>query len=257
MAITTNDPSIALSHHVTAVEALATEGGTVPNEWKAIKANYDTFAAHRQPAFAPLAAAVASDKPLTQDELYRLNIEAHLGALLQTDSTASARVAAAIDAETLVALRNAYATAAPDNYRKLAARFDKGWQTFAKAYETTRELGNDPHAIARAEKSAQQAWLELPTKASAVEGALGALRTAAILLGLEVDGMDGVMGLVIDGRGKSSHLIEQAWTTSDERIGRWGAVHERGVPVRAVKIEDFQPLSEQRSKPVEFSLASQ
>lgn len=251
-----NDPSIALGQHLTAVREIVAAGGTTTTTWETIKANYDAWEASTGPDMRPLVNAITGEKALDAKALDALRQDAFMAAVVAADQAIAGRLSTAIDMETGVALRNAYATVSASNYAHAADQYEQAVKVFAEGYSKAGDPNVDPVALVSKPKPTQQAWLELPAQAAQVDAALSLLATAGRLAGLDLDTTDDLIGLALDGGHVSPHLVRTAWGTTDARLGRWGALVERGVTLRPSDLNKWTTLDEQRTESIsvqEFS----
>ena len=253
----TNDPSISLGHHLAAVEEIVLAGGTAGPAWAAIKANYDAWEASTGPSMLPLIEAITGEKSVDAKALAAHSVNAHLAAIVESDYAPKGRLQNAVDAETLVALRNAWAAVAQSNFDALAAQYDKAVAAFVSACSSAGDPNASAVDIVSRPKPEQNAWLELPSLAARIDGALAPLITAGRLAGLDITDTEGIMSLALDSGKASAYLIRPLWDTADPRLGRWLALLDKGVTLRAASLDKWtMTLDEQQSNSIsvqEFS----
>lgn len=241
----TNDPSISIADHLANVAIIENAGGTIPEQWRNIKANYDRFSTVAPTGIDNLTEAIASDATLTDADLARLTFEARIAAMVRNDSTIDGVLNTAVAAHTGAALRNAYAPAGADNYTHAAARFDKAAQAFTEAWAKSGEPNVDPLELVSQPKTVQETWIKLPLLAHELTTELHTLTCAARLAGLDLgSGTDDLLGLVVETKGVSSYLLRQDWEGGDERTGRWGALLTRHVTIRAAALTTWEPMQD-------------
>lgn len=140
----------------------------------------------------------------------------------------------------LQALLAAYRPSAAANYAAIAKSFDAKAKALSEATKLAPPSATAEAMIGQSAK-AQTAWQQSALLAGELETMTPALYAAAKLAGVNVQLGNGKLvypgqiPLVCDTKGAHRRRLYEAFDSRSHRLGRWGALLELGVTIRAMK----------------------
>ena len=224
--------------HLAAVEALCEAGIPAPPGWTALRGRYAGFIELGNHAAERLAAEVITP---TGADLATLRTVA----VAEEQATGGADVAVneQVQRAVLAELLRLYAPVAKRNYKTAADRYDEVAKRFAAAAKAVDvEAGGD--RLISASGGQREAWLAVPELAAQLDAALHPLLAAAVLAGrrpdvaflngaTDVETTEVQIALATDPGKAHRRKVWVAWSKTDGRTRRWGALAALGVKLRA------------------------
>jgi hypothetical protein len=230
-----NDP---YASHTTAVDVLADAGIAPPQEWTALRDNFNQFASDEltEDVIGQLADALAAGKLKEVPRLHALAL-GRMAASSQNVASVTTDVKARITRR----LFDLYAPVAEANYGTAAQTFDHWAAVFTAAASAV-----DPEApaedIVGLDDDQRHGWATAQEARFQLAASLEVLKAAAKLCGHDnADSREYGPSLACDTSGHHRRRLWEAWDTTEGRTGRWGALHRMGVTIRASSLDDLAP----------------
>lgn len=230
--------------HCGAVDVLDRVGISPPDEWTALRLRYSAFMELGSPLADRLGAEVITPSGADLPTLRNAAIVDELAT-----AEADLRVNARVQGTVLDRLRELYQPSALPNYKLAAASYDDAARRFtvcAKAIDVEAAAGE---SLAKANAHQRQAWFDAADVAAELENALRVLCAAAALAGAppdvaflnhatDVQTTEYQISLATDPGRAHRRQTWLAWTKTDGRTGRWGALTALGVKIHAAERPD-------------------
>ncbi len=230
-----NDP---YASHTTAVDVLADAGITPPQEWTALRDNFNQFASDEltEDVIGQLTDAIAAGKLKEVPRLHALAL-GRMAASSQNVASVTNDVKARITRR----LFDLYAPVAESNYAKAAQTFDH-WAAVFTAAASAVDPESPAEDIVALDDDQRHAWTVAQEAKFQLSASLEVLKAAAKLCGHDnADSREYGPPLACDTSGHHRRRLWEAWDTTEGRTGRWGALHAMGVTLRAAPLGAIEP----------------
>jgi len=229
----------AIGAHAKRVQHVAQFGGTTPKAYTEALAKWHAWSAEQTSPLEALADAYRDGADETT--LATLRAAALLAEI--TTPEAEGRVHRSVAPVARQQLHDAYHTVASRNYNKIRDQFNATANDFI-AHTAIVDPESDAKTLVSASDEVRTAWLNAEVLAGKLDALTDALADAAILAGTKINNQPDKFGLVVNAEGVHRREAWTAWNTSNNRCGRWSALHQLGCELRAAELGEHKPYRE-------------
>lgn len=230
--------------HCGAVNVLASNGISPPEAWADLRNRHAAFMELGNTLADRLAAELITPSGADLPTLRNAAIVDELAT-----AEADARVNSLVQAAVLDRLRELYEPAALVNYKLAASRYDDLARRFIMCAKAIDVEAGASEALVKADNRQRQAWFDAAEIAPELEEALRVLCAAAALAGApgdtaflnkstDVATTEYQISIATDPGKAHRRQTWLAWTKTDGRTGRWGALAALGVKIQAADRPD-------------------
>ncbi len=226
-----NDPIREFNADVAAITAA---GVDFPASFVALRDRYAHFAAMKTPCRDRLRDYMLNPTGEEDVELLRA------AALIEQDSQAQvARLNSAVQHWAHQRLKEIAGAVAAENYTLIAKKFDLAAKAFSSAAKVVDVEAAAAELITAPDRE-RKAWVEAAVVAQDLTQTVGLLAAAARLCNVRIRDDAALLPLVCDPGDVTGRQAWAAWYSTG-RCGRWAAMLNAGISIRAAKLDGFTP----------------